>query len=422
MVLAVGGSPVAEAQTFSVIHTFTGQPDGSFPSAGLTLGRDGNLYGTAAAGGGAANAGTVYRLKPSGSAWIIEVLYSFKDIPDGAAPSGRVTFGPNGALYGVTARGGVSYTCTFQSQTYGCGTAFKLVPPVQICRSISCPWTESVLYRFGSDGAYPLGDLTFDEAGNIYGTTSEGGAGQCLDFLHSNEGCGTVYKLGLSGDGWTSNVLYAFQGSSDNYVDGVFPQSGVIFDAAGNLYGTAARGGLAGYDGYGVVYKLAPASGAWNQSVLYSFTGGSDGSIPAGGLVFDGAGNLYGTTVHNNGVGGGGTAYELTNSAGAWGFSSLYDFPGNGGSVVSLTMDSAGNLYGTTNQDGAYGFGSVFKLSHSSNGWTYTSLHDFTGGSDGAFPDSNVILDRQGKLYGTASAGGDCNNGPGCGTVWMITP
>ncbi len=333
--------PIAQAQTFNVIHAFTGRPDGANPSAGLTLGRDGNLYGTAGMGGSAANAGTVYRLKHAGSAWILEVLYSFKDIPDGAGPSGRVTFGPNGALYGTTALGGVNYSCTFQSQTYGCGTVFKLVPPVHICRTISCPWTESVLYRFGSDGTYPFGDLTFDQPGNIYGTTTEGGAGQCTDFLHSHVGCGTVYKLSISADGWTSNVLYAFQGPSDNYADGVFPQSGVIFDAAGNLYGTAARGGLGGYNGYGVVYKLAPATGVWSQSVLYSFTGGTDGSIPMGGLVFDSAGNLYGTTIYNSGLSGGGTAFELTSSKGSWSFTPLYDFSGNGGPVANLTMDAA---------------------------------------------------------------------------------
>jgi uncharacterized repeat protein (TIGR03803 family) len=279
------------------------------------------------------------------------------------------------------------------------------------------------LYKFGSDGSYPAGDLTFDQHGNIYGTTSQGGGGDCTDFLHEYIGCGTVYELAPSGSQF--EVLYAFQGPSDNYADGVFPESGVIFDAAGNLYGTAARGGLGGYNGHGVVYELTPATGAWSQSVLYSFTGGTDGSISVGGLVFDSAGNLYGTTVHNSGINGGGTAYELSSSKGSWSLSSLYSFSGNGGSVASLVMDAAGNLYGTTEQDGTHGYGSVFKLTPASGGWTYSSLHDFTGGTDGGYPASNVVFDRNGNLYGTASSGGlsGCGSGlAGCGVVWEITP
>jgi len=283
-----------------------------------------------------------------------------------------------------------------------------------------------VLHRFqgGVDGAYPSGDLTFDRQGNIYGTTIEGGSGGCTDFLHDLIGCGTVYELASSGGGAPLHVLYAFQGSGDNYADGVSPWSGVVFDGEGNLYGTTANGGLGGYNGYGVVYKLTPSSGAWSQVLLYSFTGGTDGGNPYGGLVFDSTGNLYGATFYG-GSSGGGTAYELVGSNGGWSFSPLYSFSGNsGGPLATLTMDAAGNFYGTTSNDGAYGLGSVFKLSPSNGGWTYTSLHDFTGGSDGGYPTSNVILDASGNLYGTAHCGGNlsCSFGPGDGVVWEIAP
>jgi uncharacterized repeat protein (TIGR03803 family) len=421
--LAIALSSISQAQTFNVIHNFTGQSDGRNPEAGLTIDGAGNLYGTAFLGrfGG----GTVYRLRRAGSGWVLDVLHTFTDPSDGSNPAGRVTFGADGALYGVTKNGGSSSNCVLQGGGTGCGTVFKLRLPAHVCRSTSCPWTENVLYVFpapgGSDGAFPSGDLTFDQQGNIYGTTSDGGSGACAGLF--NAGCGTVYELTTSGGSIQHTVLYAFQGPVDNYADGAFPESGVILDAAGNLYGTAAGGGLGGPNGYGVIFELTPSASGWSESVLYNFTNGSDGGIPMGGLIFDGSGNLYGATTQG-GSSGGGTAYELTGSMGSWSFSPLYGFSGGGaGPYANLTMDAAGNLYGTTYADGAHGYGSVFKLTPSSGGWTYTSLHDFTGGSDGGGPASNVVFDRNGNLYGTASSGGlsGCS-ALGCGLVWEITP
>jgi uncharacterized repeat protein (TIGR03803 family) len=259
-----------------------------------------------------------------------------------------------------------------------------------------------VLYRFangGADGANPgSGDLIFDQAGNIYGTTTFGG-----------KGYGVVYELTPSG---TESVLYAFSGS-----DGYYPDAGVIFDNAGNLYGTTEDGGL---NMLGTVFELTYSIGfGWAESFLYSFQNGNDGNQPSAGLIFDPSGNLYGTTS-NGGSGGGGTVFELTPSGGGWTYSLLYSFTGGNqcGPEGTLVMDGAGNLYGTTQCDGAHNKGSVFKLTPSANGWTYTSLHDFTGGSDGGYPLCNVVFDANGSLYGTTYGGGT----QGVGVVWEIMP
>lgn len=277
-------------------------------------------------------------------------------------------------------------------------------PSPVACKTALCPWTETVLHRFsgGSDGGAPgFGDLIFDQAGNIYGTTSAGGA----------YGYGTIFKLTPSGGSWTETVLYSFTGGSD----GSQPFAGLIFDNVGNLYGTTFVGGTFGY---GTVFQLTPSGSGWTETVLYSFHGESDGSEPVGGLIFDRSGNLYGTTSTWD-AGKGGTVFKLTPSDGTWVFALLYSFTGQGGPLASLTMDATGNLYGTTYGVGF--FGNVFKLTRSGNGWTYTSLHDFTGYYDGANPWGNVILDASGNIFGTSSFGyggyPDC-----CGVAFEITP
>jgi uncharacterized repeat protein (TIGR03803 family) len=176
----------------------------------------------------------------------------------------------------------------------------------------------------------------------------------------------------------------------------------------------------------GTVFQLTLSMSGWTENVLYSFQGGSDGSLPDGGLLFDQSGNLYGTTS-DYGSGGGGTAFELTPSNGSWTLNAVYGFSGTSGNGCgpkgALLMDGAGSLYGTTYCDGANNAGSVFKLTYSGGSWTYTSLYDFIGGSDGGYPISNVVSDANGNLYGTTSAGGTgsaCSGG--CGVVWEITP
>ncbi len=398
LALAVILSPSAQAQTYKVIYNFTGGQDGASPEAGLTMDRAGNLYGTAYEGGGN-NRGTVFKLAHKGSGWVFSPLYSFTGREDGGAPIARVVFGPDGSLYGTTEFGGSGCGS-------GCGTVFNLKPPATACRTALCAWTLTVLYRFGglSDGANPgYGDLIFDQAGDIYGTTYFGG----------NNAQGVVYKLTPSNGSWTEKSIYLFTGSSD----GAYPYSGVVFDKSGNLYGTTYA---AGAHGYGSVYELTPSGSDWTENTLYGFQSASDGGKPFGGLVFDDTGTLYGATS-SGGPGSGGTAYDLTPSNGSWTFDVLYGFTSSAyqpGPYGSLTFDAAGNLYGTATKDGAHGAGSVFRLTPSGSGWTETDLYDFTGSSDGGVPYGNVLLDANGNLYGTASQGGT----NGYGVIWEITP
>jgi len=398
LVFTAINASTAQAQTYQVLYNFTGGQDGAYPEAGLTMDRGGNLYGTAYQGGGT-NRGTVFKLARKGSGWVFSPLYSFTGREDGGAPIARVVFGPDGSLYGTTEFGG-------RNCGVGCGTVFNLKPPATVCKSALCSWTEIVIYAFSgsNDGANPgYGDLTFDQAGHIYGTTYFGG----------NDAQGVVYELAPSNGSWTESATYPFTGAND----GGNPYSSVIFDEAGNLYGTAYAGGA---HGYGTVFQLTPSGSGWTENTLGAFQSASDGGKPFGGVVFDNAGNLYGATS-SGGTGSGGTAYELMPSNGSWTFSVVYGFTGSAylpGPYGSLAMDARGNLYGTTNKDGTHGAGSVFKLTPSSGGWTETDLYDFANGSEGAIPYGSVLIDANGNLYGTASQGG----ANGYGVVWEITP
>jgi uncharacterized repeat protein (TIGR03803 family) len=388
--MAVLVSQSAQAQTFNVLHSFSGGGDGGTPSAGLTIDRAGNLYGTTEYG--AAGNGTVFRLSHVRSSWILSTLYVFQAVNDGANPTARVVFGPDGGLYGTTSDAG---------GPLGYGTVFELRPPPSACKAISCPWGETDLHSFqgGSDGAGPgYGDLTFDTTGNLYGTTVGGGLQSC-----GGDTCGVVFKLTKSNGVWTESVAYSFTGGND----GGTPYSGVILDSAGNLYGTAYYGGA---DSTGTVYELSPAGSGWTEKTLTDFAAG--GGFPLGGLTFDPHGNLFGTGFV------GGTAFELEPSNGSWTYNLLYTFNGYDGPFGSPTFDGAGNFYGTNATGGAYDQGFVFKFSPSNGGWTFTDIYDFTGGNDGGFPVSNVILDPSGNLYGTAYLGG----ADGEGVVWEITP
>lgn len=365
---------VSQAQTFTTLHNFTGGADGDSPFAGLSMDRAGNLYGTTAYGGhvgGActqyANCGTVFELKRKGSDWIFYTLYEFRG-PDGETPEARVIVGPDGNLYGTTMAGGQS----------GQGTVFRLQPPPSFCKAFTCPWTEAVLHSFkgGSDGANPAyGDLAFDQAGNIYGTTPNGGA----------NASGTVFELSPSGSTWTETIIHAFNGS-----DGYEPYAGVIFDNAGNLYGTTSGG----EGGSGNAFEMTHTSSGWSLNVIYNFPfpGGA-----YGGLIRDAAGNLYGITAFNP------TVYELSPSNGSWTYKELYTLGGYF-TTSQLTMDAAGNLYGTIVLSNT----EVFRLTPSGGQWTMTGF----SGSAGAEPYGNVIFDASGNLYATASE--DC--------VFEITP
>jgi uncharacterized repeat protein (TIGR03803 family) len=308
---------------------------------------------------------------------------------------------------------------------------------------------EQVLYAFhGSpDGQGPGGGLIFDSKGNLYGTTEDGGTGPCT------AGCGTVFELSPNGSGgWTETILYNFQGGND----GASPYAGLIFDKAGNLYGTTATGGGGTGSpcdsiGCGTVFELGPkAGGGWTETVLYSFQGGSADGFNPQAIVFDASGNLFGTTGGPGQLGGGcigtncGTVFELSPKAGGgWTEAIAYTFSccsTNGWNPNSgLAFDSSGNLYGVTfwgggtscGGDPPAGCGTVFELSpNGTGGWTETILHSFAGGNetDGESPNGALILDQAGNLYGTTARGGTGSCGPvmgnmgGCGTVFEVSP
>jgi len=388
-------APPAGAQTFRVLHSFTGGSDGATPFGGLTLDRAGNIYGTASAGGYTGNnctsagCGTVFKLTNRNGAWILTPLYAFRGSDDGANPYAGVTIGANGTLYGTTLQGGT-----------GAGTVFNLSPPARATGNITGGWTETVIYRFGlpPDGQLPAyGKLVFDSAGDLYGTTFEGGA-PCYDAA-----CGTVFKLTpLSGGGWTKTD-YDFTGQSD----GSNPLSGVVIDAAGNLYGTTSNANVAP-----VVYRLLPSASGWTETTLYTLEFFDD---PRGGVILDGSGGLYGGTVSN-------LVYQLTPAAGQWNYTLLYTFTGFSGVWSPLIRDASGNLYGVTCGDGASSQGTAFKLTPTGSGWSETDLYEFTGHSDGGCPVGGAVLDANGNLYGTTAYGGAGCGSTGCGVLWEITP
>jgi uncharacterized repeat protein (TIGR03803 family) len=385
-------SQAAQAQTFSVIHNFTGEHDGANPYAGLTIGGEGIFYGTTYHGGMGDN-GVVFNMTHNAAGWLLTPIYEFTGYSnDGSHPLAGVVIGPYGALYGTTYGGG----------SEGLGTVFELRPSARVCKAALCYWNETVLHSFtGPDGSGPYyGGLTFDQDGNIYGTTYGGGSSSL----------GVVFELTQSGGEWMVSILHSF-GSGN---DGFGPVGGVVFDTAGNLYGTTTEQTGSG----GTVFELTPSNGAWTENILFDdFFVGASGYYPEGTLMIDQFGNLYGTAAYGGDYGGG-TAFELTPSNGDWNFSVLFSFNGRWGPIAGLTMDAAGNLYGVTNGDGAYGNGMVFKLTNSNGAWTLNDLHDFTGGSDGANSTGAVVLDASGNLYGTTIQGGAYNQG----IVWEITP
>jgi uncharacterized repeat protein (TIGR03803 family) len=399
----------AAAQTFTVLSSFGPLPNGANPYAGLTQGPGGSFYGSTLQGG-SRNSGTVFRLAQANGTWVLTPLYSFTgEDGDGAFPLARPIVGADGTLYGTTSKGG-DYSGERGECPSGCGVVYNLQPPSSICRTVLCSWTESLPYTFDPDspghGLSPLyGELLLDPSGNLFGTTSVGGtanAGTAFELTRSNNGwaesviynfqagndgaapasglvrdsagnlygttqnggsggCGAVYELSNNGVGWTERVLYSFQCAAD----GKNPVGGVIFDQAGNLYGATPSGGTTGG---GTVYELTADN--WTFTLLYTFTqtGGGTFAGPIGSLVMDGSGNLYGATF-SDGAYGLGAAFQLSPANGGWSYRSLHDFTllNDGGFPAgNLILDSQGNLYGTALDGGGGacedGCGVIYKI------------------------------------------------------------
>jgi uncharacterized repeat protein (TIGR03803 family) len=445
----------------TVLYSFTGGSDGGNPGGGLVFDTDGNLYGTTSRGGdvkcvifGYIGCGTVFKLSPgSSSQWTETVLHRFKEDGRGILPFSTPILDSTGNLYATTqggynegvvfevtqkngqwqervledfragdggypsapptlAAGGKMFGTTSGDGAYGdvqlggYGSVFELRPDEH------GNMREVVIHNFnGKDGAIPLSSVVLDKSGNLYGTTQRGGTD-----------CGVVFELSQTAGSWHETVLHSFSQS-----DGCSPEAGLVFDPAGNLYGTTGGGGA---DGDGLVFELSPGSnGVWSETVLYTFTGGSDGSGPVGGLVFDHAGNLYGTAAYGGSSGcqtnwttGCGTVYELSPSSSDWTFNVLYTFSGNDGGnpLAALTFDQSNNLYGTTMYGGVSECGScgtAFELSRSSGGWVESNLYSFDGESDGIYPNSTLVLDKHGNVYGTTPG---YKNYPG--SLFELTP
>jgi len=385
---------------YKVLYDFcplTNCPDGAIPWASLIQDPKGNLYSTASSGGGNPREGTVFKVTATGKE---TVLYTFTGGTDGGYSTAGLARDSAGNLYGTTQYGG-DLSC---DAPYGCGTVFK----------VNSSGHETVLYSFkgAPDGMQPQAGLIRDEAGNLYGTTYEGGDLNCGHQF----GCGAVFRLDTTGK---ESVLYSFTWGADSG----FPKGSLVMDAKGNLYGTTYGGGTSNP---GTVFKVTKSG---KETVLYTFKNGSDGNAPVGSLAMDAKGNLYGTTSGQDG-GTNGTVFKLTKAGKE---TVLWDFqgpPDGAEPVAGVIMDAVGNLYGTTGLGGGVncaagdgnGCGTVFKLSKNGN---ETVLYTFTGGSDGGFPGAGLLRDAKGNLYGTTEGGGyapNCDYFYGCGVVFKMTP
>jgi uncharacterized repeat protein (TIGR03803 family) len=380
MILFFAASSVLASE--QILYQFPGPNRGEDPQYGIVFDSQGNAYGTTE-NGGTYGWGTIFRLEPSQSGWTERVLYSFRGSSDGFFPSGNLVIDAVGNLYGTTQDGGTGPCSPDYIEDY-CGTVFELTQS-------NGKWEHAVLYNFCSlsgcsDGAGPQG-LTFDTAGNLYGTTSEGGA----------EYYGTVYKLSLSQGVWKQTVLHAF----DNNGDGITPAPGVTIDKSGNLYGATYGGG--GY-GWGLIFELKHGKKGWREVMIYAFDGSGNYFGVNGSLALDFAGNIFGTTRgdYENCQNGCGMVYRLSHVKGQWVLSPVYIFDGphGAGPNAGFVRDRAGNFYGSTFAGGDNNFGEVFKLKPGKT-WTIGLLYSFTGAGSDERPNFGLIFGPGGGLYGT---------------------
>ena len=390
------------AQTFTVLHRFTGNGDGEAPMAGLTQDPSGNLYGTAM-NGGAFDMGIVFQIPPGAKEGVFQSFWGGA----GMLPEAPLIQDGTGNLYGTTYDGG---TLEGGACLHGCGTVFKL----------DSAGKETVLYAFtgGTDGGNPDAGLVRDKEGNLYGITTGGGSSNCPLEI---PGCGVVFKLDTSGK---ETVLHAFTASNG---DGGLPNGGLVQDGAGNLYGVTET--TCGWDCTpGTIFRVSPAG---KETILHYFNE-EDGAVPSGTLVLDSEGNLYGEAEWGGNLSscspgeyrGCGVVFKL-DTAGKE--TVLYAFTSSEGMhpAGGLVRDKAGNLYGATlgSLVNEAPYGTIFRLAENGQ---LTTLHTFTGASDGAVPNGGLIIGKSGALYGTTQAGGDVScstqQWAGCGVVFKLTP
>jgi hypothetical protein len=446
-VFALHPSAAAQQSQEKVLYSFQGGTDGQWPLGKVVFDAAGNLYGVTQAGGSATCTsyglcGTVYQLAPPaqpGDPWTETVLHVFQGHTTGDAsdPLGGLVMDANGNLYGATGGGGTG-NCEILGTFPGCGAVYEVSPPAEKGGA----WTETVLYSFqgGTDGAFPFGDIVFDNAGNLYGATQFGGGygTQCGDTFYKY--CGTVFEMSPSkvkGGPWTEQVLYSFKGltgSNPWYGDGANPNGGLLIDKTGAIYGATQTGGFncphSSFDGCGVVYKLEPpakSGGSWTETVLQRFSPQMNQREPNGGLLMDAKGNLYGTTF------GGGTMYRLSPNSGtlnSWSETILYAFffdVGGYDPEVPLVVTKNGALCGTTNTgSGKATRGTIFCMKPATLGpdnYAFESLYEFQGPPDGEYPAAGLTANGS-NFYGTTQSGGTalvCGFS-GCGTVFAISP
>lgn len=390
---------VSSAAGYKRVYSFSGGLDGRDPATHLTFDSAGNAYGTTAAGG-EFDFGAIFKLTPSGNGWVQTVIYSFTAGNDGMDPHAGVVIGPDGSLYGTAVAGGNAGSC----EGNGCGVVYRLTPDGD-------QWFLTTIYNFkgDKDGAGPGSRVVFDAAGNLFGATPRGGR---FDL-------GTIFKLTPTPSGeWRKKILHNFTGGKDGATGSM---GDLIFDADGNIYGVTEQGGA---NGVGTVYKVSHSpSGNWTLTTLYAFKGMPDGANPYGGLIWDGAGNLYGTTYFGGTVGMG-TTFQLTPGPnGKWQENILYNFLGDtDGSLPTTTLifDKSGNLFGTTSAGGrpSCDCGTVFKLSLSNGSWKEKIIHYFGRHFDGYAPNYGLTFDAAGNLYGATPAGGTSRTG----MVFKFTP
>jgi uncharacterized repeat protein (TIGR03803 family) len=329
-------TPTPTGWVHTVLYSFTGGADGGEPYKGVTIDRDGNLYGTAVTGGSGScegGCGVVYKLTNSGGTWSQTVIHAFTGGYDGSGPGARVTLDWSGNIYGMTPTGGA----------YGLGTIYKI-------RQDNRASDLKVIHAFtgGADGATGSAGRMILRHGRLYGAATAGGT----------YGSGVVFELTPRGVGeWNFRALYSFRGQPD----GSFPYGALLFDRLGNIYGTTYYGGA---NGIGAVYQLSPrAIGEWEESVLYSFQEGSDGNSPISNLVADNVGNLYGTT--SEGGLGRGTIFKLSPVGGKWMETVVHAFegpPDGGFAYNGMVVDRFGNFYGATVHGGDDDDGAIYQF------------------------------------------------------------